>query len=114
MVETILIPYKAWFGLIGASITIYALYNSYQILKNFSEEEEVALSMFFLNDGTADKFRMLAYTSILYSVMALLVVIGVVPDTYPYDIAVITLFLGLAYFLREINAVTSGADKRKV
>ena len=109
MVETILIPYKAWFGLIGASITIYALYNSYHILKNFEKNEEVALSMFFLNDGTADKFRMLAYISILYSFMALLVVLEVVPDTYAYDIAVISLFLGLAYFLRGINTVTSGA-----
>lgn len=70
--------------------------------------------MFFLNDSTADKFRMLAYISILYSLVALLVVAGIIPDTYPYDIAVITLFLGLAYFLREINAVTSGAGDQKV
>jgi thiosulfate reductase cytochrome b subunit len=109
VVETILIPYKALFGLVGAVITIYALYNSYHILRNFRDDENVALSMFFLNDGAADSFRMLAYISILYSLMTLLVVTGIVPDTYPYDLAVITLFLGLAYFLREIKAVTSGA-----
>ena len=109
-----MIPYKALFGLVGATLTIYALYNSYHILKNFRKKEDVDLSMFFLNDSTADKFRMLAYISILYSVMALLVVVDIVPDTYPYDIAVISLFLGLAYFLRGINAVTSGADDQKV
>ncbi len=101
--------YKALFGALGSSLTVYALYNSHHIIENFREQEDVAISMFLLNDRAADNFRMLAYISILYSVMALLVVAGLVPDTYPYDVAVLSLFGGLAYFLREIRELTSGA-----
>lgn len=102
--------YKAFFGAAGATLTTYALYNSYFILKNFREQGEVAISMFFLKDRTVENFRILAYISILYSITALLVVAGLVPDNYPYDAAVLTLFGGLAYFLRGIRQVTAGVE----
>lgn len=103
--------YKAIFGAVGASITLYILYNSYFILKNFRDQEDVAISMFFLQEDTVHHFRVLAYLSIGYSVVALLVVAGIVPDTYPYDAAVLALFGGLAYFLKGIRDVTSGASE---
>lgn len=103
--------YKAIFGLTGASITLYSIYNSYLIIKQLKDDEEVAISMFLLNNDAPDRFRKLAYISIIYSLVALLVVLGLVPDTYPYDAAVIALFLGLAYFLKSIRDITSGAGE---
>lgn len=103
--------YKAIFGLIGASITLYSIYNCYIILKHLKENEDVAISMFLLNNDAPERFRRLAYISIFYAGIALLVVSGVVPDSYPYDIAVITLFLGLAYFLRSIKDITAGVSE---
>lgn len=114
MVEKVLISemvYKALFGTAGSLLTIYALYNSYFVLKNFKEQEDIAISMFMLQKETVNHFRILAYISILYSVIALLVVAGIVPDTYPYDAAVLALFGGLAYFLKGIREVTSGAGE---
>lgn len=113
MVEKILIYYKVYFGVFGALLTLYALYNSYCILGNFKKKEDVALSMFFLNKLAVKKFRLLAYISLLYSGIAFLVVFDVVPDSYPYDIAVLILFSGVAYFLRGIRKVTSGTGDKE-
>lgn len=111
--EKILVHYKVYFGAFGALLTLYALYNSYQILGNFKEKEDIALSMFFLNKQAVKKFKVLAHISLIYSGIAFLVVFNVVPDSYPYDIAVLLLFSGITYFLKGIKEITSGAGDKE-
>lgn len=102
--------YKAFFGLAGAGITLTALILSLKTLRNFKERENVAMSMFYLQES-ASEFRILAYVALGYSLVAGLVVNGVIPDEKAYDLAVMGLFVGITRFLWHTARITSGAEK---
>ncbi|MFB6115088.1 MAG: hypothetical protein ABEK04_02260 [Candidatus Nanohalobium sp.] len=103
--------YKAFFGITGALLTTSALYYSVKILRNLENNEETAIAMFLLKDEVEEVFRMLSYVTIIYSVTALMVVAGILPDSYPYDMAVIALFTGLLFFVKDIYSITSGNEE---